>query len=267
MSLWVVGIGILCTALNYLILASFDFISFKRLKLSFMTYPGVILNAFICYAVNLNLGSLIGGIGFRYRLYTKRKVSKEHIPFIVISSTLANWSGYVFLVILILFYKMKEALKLTQMPELGLWGLAASLIILLLAYIIACLKELSVELKGHIFTFPKFKTALLQILMASVQWMSLSFIIFYFLTAQGADVDYTLVLMTYLLASMAAVITHLPAGLGVLETIFLRMDLNLPAHEVLVALICFRAIYNLGPLLVCIPLYFYLEFKEEKTLV
>lgn len=265
MSFSVIGIGVLCTLLNYLILASFDYISFLRLKLSFMTYPKVILNAFICYAMNLNLGSLVGGVGFRYRLYTKKKVAKEHIPFIVLSSTLANWSGYVLLVIFILFFQIDAATALTKMPELGLRGLAAALIILLIAYFLACKNEFSIDVKGHSFTFPKLKIAFLQIFMASVQWMSLSFIIYHFLKAQGTQVDYFLVLMTYLLASIAAVAIHLPAGLGVLETIFLRMDLNLAGHEVLVALICFRAIYNLCPLLVSIPLYLYLEFKEEKT--
>ena len=43
----------------------------------------VMLVSFICYAFNLNLGSLVGGIGLRYRLYSNHGVRYGNITRIV----------------------------------------------------------------------------------------------------------------------------------------------------------------------------------------
>jgi hypothetical protein len=53
--------------------------------------------SFISYAFNLNLGSLVGGIGFRYRLYGKLGVRYGDITRIVTLSMITNWLGYILL--------------------------------------------------------------------------------------------------------------------------------------------------------------------------
>jgi uncharacterized membrane protein YbhN (UPF0104 family) len=53
--------------------------------------------SFISYAFNLNLGSLVGGIGFRYRLYSKLGLRPGQITRIVTMSMITNWIGYILL--------------------------------------------------------------------------------------------------------------------------------------------------------------------------
>ncbi|MNJ68870.1 Inner membrane protein YbhN [compost metagenome] len=63
-----------------------------------------------------------------------------------------------------------------------------------------------------------------------------------------------------MISSIAGVITHIPAGLGVLETVFITL---LQGHyakgTLLAALIAYRVLYFLLPLLVACVVYLLLE--------
>ena len=56
--------------------------------------PAVMQVNFISYAFNLTIGSLVGGVGFRYRLYSQAGLAKGVITRIVSMSMLTNWLGY-----------------------------------------------------------------------------------------------------------------------------------------------------------------------------
>jgi uncharacterized membrane protein YbhN (UPF0104 family) len=55
------------------------------------------LVTFTSYAFNLNLGSLVGGVAFRFRLYSRLGLKPGAITRIMSISMLANWMGYVLL--------------------------------------------------------------------------------------------------------------------------------------------------------------------------
>jgi uncharacterized membrane protein YbhN (UPF0104 family) len=73
-------------------------------------------------------------------------------------------------------------------------------------------------------------------------------------------IDYGSVLGTLLVAAVAGVITHIPAGLGVLEAVFVALlGSRLDTHTLLAALLAYRALYYLVPLLLATGVYFSLE--------
>lgn len=53
--------------------------------------------AMTSYAFTLNLGSFVGGVGVRYRLYARRGVDAGTIGQVVGTSVLTNWVGYLLL--------------------------------------------------------------------------------------------------------------------------------------------------------------------------
>ena len=55
------------------------------------------LTATTCYAMNLNLGGAVGGVGFRLRLYGRQGVPAARIGRVIAGSILANWTGYLLL--------------------------------------------------------------------------------------------------------------------------------------------------------------------------
>lgn len=63
----------------------------------------------------------------------------------------------------------------------------------------------------------------------------------------------------------SAVITHVPAGLGVLEAVFIALlGAQLPQHQLLAALLAYGAIYYLAPLLLAAALYFVMEARAKR---
>ena len=76
-----------------------------------------------------------------------------------------------------------------------------------------------------------------------------------------------LVLGILLISAIAGVITHIPAGLGVLEAIFIALLQHLmPASAILAALIGYRALYFLLPLGVACVLYLVIERRAGARL-
>ena len=63
-----------------------------------------------------------------------------------------------------------------------------------------------------------------------------------------------------LLAAIAGVLTHVPAGLGVLEAVFIAtVGMQVRQAELLAALLAYRAVYYLVPLLWAVPGYVSME--------
>jgi uncharacterized membrane protein YbhN (UPF0104 family) len=255
---------ILLGLVNYGLLATFDLVSFRVLDLKLLvkkTFP----TAFVCYAFNLNLGSLVGGLGLRYRLYSKWGVSLSEIPFLIFYSVVGNWSGHLLLVsILFLFSteKISELLTLSSWVLIGLGLLGTSL---LFFYFYCCSKGKKITFRNKKIKLPGLKLALIQLSLSLLQWTMIAFIIFRFLRFFDAEVNFPKVFFTFLLSSVAGVFTHIPAGLGVLETFFLRLDLNAPSSQILAALLCYRFVYYFFPLLVALPVYIGLELRLRRA--
>jgi uncharacterized membrane protein YbhN (UPF0104 family) len=57
----------------------------------------VMLVSFICYAFNLTLSTWVGGIGMRYRLYSRLGLPSSTITRIFSLSITTNWLGYILL--------------------------------------------------------------------------------------------------------------------------------------------------------------------------
>ena len=104
---------------------------------------------------------------------------------------------------------------------------------------------------------------LLQISMAALNWSLSSLVVFLLLPD---SVTYPTVIGIMLISSIAGVITHIPAGLGVLEAVFIALlQHEVSKGSILAALIGYRAIYLLLPLMVACAVYLILE-KRAKAL-
>ena len=82
-----------------------------------------------------------------------------------------------------------------------------------------------------------------------------------FLLLQGA-LPYPTVLATLLIAAVAGVLTHVPAGLGVLEAVFVTLlSSQMPPSELVAALLAYRGIYYLAPLAIATACYLAFEAR------
>ena len=223
----------------------------------------VMLITFISYAFNLNLGSMVGGIALRFRLYARRGLPPEVIGRVFALSLSTNWLGYALLAggVFLLQLMTPPADWTVSAAALRIFG--AVLWLLVLAYLVVCglFAQRSFSIRGHPFTLPPLRMAALQLLLSCTNWLLISVVVY--LLLQRA-VPYGQVLSVYLVAVVAGIILRIPGGLGVLEGVFVALLAPpLAQHTVLAALLAYRAMYYLLPLLVAALLYFVVEARSS----
>jgi uncharacterized membrane protein YbhN (UPF0104 family) len=83
-------------ACSHLLYSTFDLLG-RRMTGHRLGTRIVMRVTFISYAFNLNLGALVGGVAFRYRLYSRLGLDNLTITRVLGFSMLTNWLGYVVL--------------------------------------------------------------------------------------------------------------------------------------------------------------------------
>jgi len=219
---------------------------------------------FVSYAFNLNLGSLVGGVGFRLRLYNKLGLDAAQIGRLIVLSLVTNWSGW------LLLAGATFALRQIALPagfpvSVGLLqGLGVVMVALPLAYVAACslAKRREWAWREHRFTLPSGRLALAQLGLSSLNWALIGAIVWQLMPR---ELSYGTVLATQLSAAVIAVPTHVPGGLGVLEAVYVGMlGARVPTASLLAALLAFRALYYVLPLAVAAALHLALELGARR---
>lgn len=251
------------TAASYLVYSSFDLLG-KRYTGHPLPVRQIMPVTFVCYAFNLNLSSWIGGVAFRYRLYTRLGLKKSTITRVLSMSLLTNWMGYLCLAGAVF---ASGLLKLPPGWKIGSGSLQIIGVVLLLAaigYFLLCAfsKRRSWTLRGHELSLPSLQMALAQVLLGAANWSLMATVVF---VLMPDNISYPTVLGVLLISSIAGVVTHIPAGLGVLEALFIALLSHQASKTSLLAgLIGYRAIYFLAPLLIATLVYLVLEARAKK---
>lgn len=255
--------AVLLAICSFTLYSCFDLLG-RRYTGHTLSAPTVMLVTFISYAFNLNLGSLVGGVAFRYRLYSRLGLGTGTITRIMSVSMLANWMGYLLLAGLV-FSLMPPSLPDTwKITTLHLRLIGAVLLALAAAYLALCAfkRKRTLQIRGHGIELPSIGLASLQLLMGACNWLVMSGIIFILLQQR---IEFSAVVSVLLLAAVAGVITHIPAGLGVLEAVFVALlSHQMPRHELLAALVAYRLIYYLAPLGIAAIAYLVTELKARQ---
>ncbi|HEY3048874.1 MAG TPA: lysylphosphatidylglycerol synthase domain-containing protein [Polaromonas sp.] len=230
-----------------------------------LSAPTVMLVTFISYAFNLNLGSLVGGVAFRFRLYSRLGLKIGVITRIMSLSMLANWMGYILLAGLVFSLRPPSLLAGWKIDAFHLRLIGIALLAVAAGYLAFCaFSRLGpLRLGGHVIDLPSLGLASLQLIMGAGNWLLMSGIIFILLQQR---IEFSAVVSVLLLAAIAAVIAHIPAGLGVLEAVFVALlSQQMPRHDLLAALVAYRVIYYLAPLGVAAVVYLITEARTPQA--
>jgi len=225
--------------------------------------PTVMLVTFISYVFNLNLGSLVGGVAFRYRLYSRLKLDTATITRVLTLSMLTNWTGYLLLGGLVFAFATPDLPPGWKMGSGGLQILGFVLLGGSAAYLLLCAlsRQRSFSIRGHALELPSGRLALLQVAMGAANWLIMSGLMYLLLQQKVA---FPAVAGVLLVAAVAGVVAHVPAGLGVLEAVFVALlSHQMPTHQLLAALVAYRVIYYLVPLVIATVAYLVTEARAK----
>lgn len=256
--------GLVFTLLAYLAFGSYDLLSKRHLG-HHVPAPRVLAIAMVAYALNINLGALVGGWASRFRLYSRVGVRATTTTQIIGLGVLGNWTGFLLIAGLVFSFAPPElpqawALSSGMLPVIGLLLLAA-----LSMYLLLCALKPGQRWKIRRFKLraPTPQMAGLQLAAASVHWLSMGMVVDTFIPG---DLPFTAVMGVLLMSSIAGAAMHIPAGLGVIEAVFVAMlGDQFPPAQVLAALLAYRATYYLTPLLLGLIAYPILEFRRIRV--
>ena len=213
----------------------------------------------VSFAFNLNLGALVGGFAFRWRLYSRLGLTPMEASRVFVFSLLTNWSGYMVLGGVLLATRSFEppaALHLDgELQQLA--GIALLAIPLIYAVGCATARQRMLSWRGRQFELPTGGLALGQVLLSMVHWTLVGTVVWLLMPAQ---LSYGTVLGTLMCAAVAGVALHVPGGLGVIEAVFVAsLSDRVAEGELIAALLAYRAAFYLLPLAGATALHFGLE--------
>ena len=229
-----------------------------------LPWPRVLAIAFVSYALTLNIGGTVGGIGFRYRLYSRDGLGVATISRIVAFAIAGNWSGFLLLAGLVFVVHPVPLPQRWDVAEAAQRLLGAGLLALLAGALAmaAWSRRRRWSWRGHQIELPSLSFALRQIAVATASWLAIANLLQLLLPD---DIGYMTTLGVLLWSVLANLIIRVPANLGVLEAVFLAMlGSHAPAPAILAALLAYRALFYIGPLLLALAVYAWLEASARR---
>jgi uncharacterized membrane protein YbhN (UPF0104 family) len=234
-------------ATSYLVYGSFDLISrqYTRHRVPHARVLGIGMSS---YALNLNLGSLLGGMGARFWMYSRAGLKPARIAKIIALSMLTNWLGYMAVAGIVFLAFPPRIPGAAEIGEDMLRGMGFILLCVVTFYVVSAVrrKHRQWTLRDVQIALPHWRMACTQIAAGASNWLLMALIIFVLLPE---SVTYLAVVPLVLIGSIAGIISRVPGGLGVVEFVFL-VSLGGVAGEsqVLAAVLTYRALYYLIPL-------------------
>lgn len=254
----IILLGAAISLANFTLLSSFDLIGRYQTQHK-LPVSEVLPVAFVCYTFNLNFGAWVGGIALRYRLYSRLGLDVATITSILSISLVTNWLGYMIVAGTLFSINLISLPENWGVSELALQMIGVALLALSAAYFVLCQfsGQQTWSWRKVKITFPTLKIALLQATMGTTNWCLIGLLL-YLLMPDGTD--YPTILAVFMVSSIAGVITHIPAGLGVIETVFISLLRNdISTGTLLAVILAYRALYYLLPLSLGVIMYFFME--------
>lgn len=253
----------LCTLVAYAALAGYDRIALQHLKRK-VGWLFITLTSFTTYALSHNVGaSVFSGAVVRYRAYTSKGLSASEVGILVALCSFTFAIGTIMLIGLILVYEPNITERFVDILPVEASTTTGILLLAIVAlYVIGSLLRLR-PLKIGSFTlfYPAPKLVAQQLVIGPIELIGAAGIIYYALPDIG-NPGFMVILGIFLISFSAALISHAPGGLGVLELVFVMGLPEMNPADVIAALLVFRLFYLIIPFV--IGLFIILFFERSQ---
>jgi phosphatidylglycerol lysyltransferase len=237
------------TFTSYLVMTGYDTLALRYIRHP-LPYSKTALASFIGYAFSNNIGlSMIAGATVRYRLYSAWGLSAVEITKVVIFCSLTFWLGFFALGGLTFLLEPMVIPEALHLPFNSARPLGMFLLALVVAYLLcSVLRKHPLIIREWEFPLPSTRLFFSQITVASLDWI-LAGSVLYALMPVMPTLSLPGFIGIYMLAQLAGLLSQVPGGLGVFETVvLLLLSPILPASEILGVLLAYRGMYYLLPL-------------------
>ena len=258
-----------CTLVAYGALAGYDRVALlhlgRRINWLFIT-----VCSFTTYALSHNIGaSVVSGGVVRYRAYSTKGLSPAEIGLLIAFCSFTFILGTVTLIGLVLVFdsdivkRFGDLLPITASRATG-----AFLLSLVALYILGSVMRFKPLLIGRFaIVYPSLHVTLSQLAVGVCELLGAAGII-YFALPDAGNPGYFIVLGIFLMSFSAALISHVPGGLGVFELVFVMGLPDMADADVIAALLVFRLFYLILPFIMALVVVLLFErsrFRSEQA--
>jgi phosphatidylglycerol lysyltransferase len=245
-----ITVALLCTAGSYWTLTFYDLSALRYVGIK-LPYRLVAFSAFTGYAVSNNLGfALISGGGVRFRLYSAAGMSAGDIAKVVVFSGITFTSGLFAIgsfAFLIAPGELGPVAHISPALAATIGGVALALI--LAVVLTAAINHRPIRIWRIRIAIPSVRMVIAQIGISGVD-IGLAAAVLYVMLPHVTGFGYWGFLGLFSVALLLGVISNVPGGLGVFESVMLLGLRHTDSAAVLGAIVAYRAIYFLLPLIV-----------------
>ncbi|WP_039952524.1 lysylphosphatidylglycerol synthase transmembrane domain-containing protein [Bartonella melophagi] len=251
-----------CSLIAYAALAGYDRIALQHLGRK-ISWVFIAICSFTTYALSHNIGaSVFSGAVVRYRAYKMKGLSGTEVAILVGFCSFTFVIGTILLSGIVLILQ-PEIITLIY-EDLPVW-LGTIIGVILLAFIALYtfgswfqLKPLYISKKIQL-SYPRLKIVTQQLLISPLELLGAAGII-YAVLSRNTDICFISVLGVFLASFTITLLSNAPAGgVGVLEALFMAGMPQIDPANVIAALIVFRMLYLIIPLI--ISLFFVAIFE------
>lgn len=264
---WVLAAA--CTLVAYAALAGYDRVALlqlgKRIDWLFIT-----VCSFTTYALSHNIGaSVVSGGVVRYRAYSTKGLSPTEIGLLIAFCSFTFILGTVTLIGLVLVLDPDIVLRFGDLlPITASRATGVFLLLLVALYILGSVMRFKpLHLGPLAIVYPSLHVTLSQLAVGVCELLGAAGII-YFALPDAGNPGYFIVLGIFLMSFSAALISHVPGGLGVLELVFVMGLPDMADADVIAALLVFRLFYLILPFIMALVVVLLFErsrFRSERA--
>jgi uncharacterized membrane protein YbhN (UPF0104 family) len=252
------GQALLWAAASYSCLTLFDYFAL-RFAGHPLPYPKAAIASFTSLSIGHSLGvAFLSSGAIRYRFYSQQGLSVADVAKVILYCGITVGIGLAGLGALALMLRAEAAAEILNVSPVAATAIGAAIALLLAGYLAAAaLIRKKIRIRTASFELPRLPLAIAQFVIGPVNFACVAACLYSVMEAV-ADVTYPAVVTVYVLGNVASLISHVPGGLGVLESVVLYLA---PGANVAVALVAFRCIYFLLPLSIGATLFAFTEFR------
>ncbi|WP_082524949.1 bifunctional lysylphosphatidylglycerol flippase/synthetase MprF [Pseudorhodoferax sp. Leaf274] len=246
--------GLALTAASYLALSGYDAsaLAYAQAKVA---RGMLLLTSFVAYALGntIGLGTLTGG-AVRMRLFAAAGVEPAKIAQVVAFNASAFLLGMSVFGALALLWGAPDVARLLHLPALVLRLAAVALLAGVAVLLWLCARQRVLQIAGRwTLRLPPLPLALRQLAISAVELGASALALWVLLPT--SDLPLPTFLAFYAIAISASLLSHVPGGIGVFEAVMLLASgPYLPTETMLGALLLYRALYYVLPLVLATAL-------------
>lgn len=259
-----IALALICTALNYLMLTGYDALAVRYIRRS-LSYRKIAIAAIVSQGITNSAGlELLTGSAIRYRFYSAWGLSTLEIAKIITFCHVSFWLGFFTVAGLVFVTEPVSVPSLLHIPANSLYPLGTIFLFLVAGYLLWNVwSHKPLKLGKWIIPRLPAKLSLFQTAIATLDW-AIAASVLYVLLLSEAPITYPSFFGIYILGQLAGVISNVPGGLGVFETVLLlSLSGQISSPELFGALLAYRGIYYFFPLIVAIVMLGIYEIRQR----